>query len=194
MHSSACARMPLLHAGRSIAADSCSLIFLNRLHLLERYGRVHRLVLTQALYDEITRMPGAKPSPEDISLYTRMFAGNIPPVPSEHAPGSGPEAGLSVADRTLIRAFYTLNLDGILTDDKKVCSCCRRRAIPYINTPMALFALLYNGGLSHARYTTALQELYAMGRYAPFVRTHMENLYRSYCAHTPAAHMRQNGC
>jgi hypothetical protein len=140
-------------------------------------------VLTQALYEEITAAPGAETPAEERAVYTRLLAGRVQTLPPGNRCCALPAAGLSAADRTLIRAFYTLNLDGILTDDKKVCRCCCRLAIPYINTPMALFALLCTGGLSHTVYTCALQELYAMGRYAPFVRAHMEDLYRSYRAY-----------
>jgi len=175
----------LLSAGRRIAADSCSLIFLNRLHLLEPYARVHRIVLTQALYDEITRAPGAAAHAEDRSLYAQLFAGSVLTVPPRGDSVPQGRAALSAADRTLIQAFYTLKPDGILTDDKKVCLYCRRRGIPFMNTPMALFALLHNGAISRTCYTAALHKLYAMGRYGTFVRRHMEEVYLGYCTHTP---------
>lgn len=185
MYSADIEHMPLLHAGRRIAADSCSLIFLNRLHLLEHYASVHTVVLTQALYDEITRVPCTTQPADERALYEKLFAGSVFLVNPEEKPGAGPRAALSCADRTLIHAFYSLSLDGILTDDKKVCLNCRTRNIPYINTPMALFVLLSNGVISHGSYTAALQELYGMGRYGKFVRDHMEELYRACCANKP---------
>jgi hypothetical protein len=91
---------------------------------------------------------------------------------------------MSVADRSLIQAYDKLKPDGILTDDKSLCLYCRKHTIPYINTPMAVFVLLYNGNLSHDQYTTALRALYDMGRYGQFVRDYMKKLYTSYCACT----------
>jgi len=187
MHTLDIDRLPLLSAGHRIAADSCSLIFLNRLHLLAPYARVHTIVLTQAICDEITRARCAAAHAEDRSLYAQLFAGSVLTVPPRGDSVPQGRAALSAADRTLIQAFYTLTPDGILTDDKKVCTYCRRRGIPFINTPMALFALLYNGAISHTCYTAALHKLYAMGRYGTYVRSHMENIYLGYCAHTPVS-------
>jgi len=55
---------------------------------------------------------------------------------------------------------------------------CRRNAIPYINTPMALFVLLYNEKISRDQYAATLLKLYDIGRYGQFVRTYMQELYK----------------
>jgi hypothetical protein len=176
--------IPLLRGDIRIAADSCSLIFLNRLHLLEAYANVHTIVLTQALYDEITRVPGNKKIADDQTLYKKLFEGHALTVDAAEASTIHPPNAMSVADRSLIQAYDTLKPDGILTDDKSLCLYCRKHAIPYINTPMAVFVLLYNGNLSHDQYTAALRALYDMGRYGQFVRDYMKKLYTSYCACT----------
>jgi hypothetical protein len=176
--------IPLLRPGLRIAADSCSLIFLNRLHLLETYTRVHTIVLTQALYDEIMRVPDNKIITDDRALYRKLFSGRVLPVPAAKISPAQQRASVSAADRSLIHAYNILKPDGILTDDKGLCLYCRKHVIPFINSPMALFVLLYNGHLVHAEYATALQTLYDMGRYGQFVRDYMEKLYISYCACT----------
>jgi len=193
MHTSNIHRMPLLQAGRRIAADSCSLIFLNRLHLLETYACMHRVVLTQSIYDELTCESCGPATAENKALYKKLFAGTAFPIEPAETPGAEPPAALSFADRTIIHALHTLNLDGILTDDKKVCRYCRTRDIPYINSPMALFVLLSNGVISHGRYTTALQALYSMGRYGTFIHMYMEEIFRAYCANAPVPRQEQHG-
>ena len=139
--------IPLLQTGLKIAADSCSLIFLNRLHLLEAYAGVHTLVLTQALYDEIMRVPDNKIITDDRALYKKLFSERVLPVPAAKISPAQQRSSVSAADRSLIQAYDILKPDGILTDDKGLCLYCRKHAIPYINTPMALFVLLYNGHL-----------------------------------------------
>ena len=176
--------IPLLRPGLRIAADSCSLIFLNRLHLLETYAGVHTIVLTQELYDEIMRVPDNKIIIDDRSLYKKLFSGRVLPLPAAKISHSQQHASVSAADRSLIQAYDILKPDGILTDDKGLCLYCRKHAIPYINSPMALFVLLYNGHLMHAEYATALHALYDMGRYGQFVCDYMEKLYTGYCADT----------
>lgn len=175
--------IPLLRAGLSIAADSCSLIFLNRLHLLETYAGLHTIMLTQALFDEIMRIPDNIDSTEDRTVYKKMFDEHRVSV---HAVAPHPAhqcTALSAADLSLIHAYEMLKPDGILTDDKSLCSYCRKNSIPYINTPIAVFILLYNGRLSHNQYTAVLRALYDMGRYGQFVHDYMEKLYTDYCAY-----------
>lgn len=174
--------IPLLRPGIRIAADSCSLIFLNRLHLLETYAGVHTIVLTQALYDEIMRVPDNSIITDDRTVYTKLFSGRVLAVPAAKISPAQHRASVSAADCSLIHAYETLRPDGILTDDKGLCLYCRNHAIPYINAPMALFVLLYNGHLMQAEYATALQTLYDMGHYGRFVHDYMERLYLSYCA------------
>lgn len=178
------AGMPLLRPGLKIAADSCSLIFLNRLHLLETYAGVHTIVLTQALYDEIMRVPDNKIITDDQALYKKLFSGRALAVPAAKTAPAQQRTSISAADCSLIQAYDILKPDGILTDDKGLCLYCRKHAIPYINSPMALFVLLYNRHLMHAEYATALQALYDMGRYGQFVHDYMEKLYVNYCACT----------
>jgi len=176
--------IPLLRPGLTIAVDSCSLIFLNRLHLLETYAGVHTLVLTHALYDEIMCVPDNTITTDDRALYKKLFSGRVLAVPAAKITPKQQRASVSAADCSLIQAYDILKPDGILTDDKGLCLYCRKHAIPYINSPMALFVLLYNGHLMHAEYATALQTLYDMGRYGQFVHDYMEKLYTGYCAHT----------
>ncbi len=148
--------IPLLRPGLRIAADSCSLIFLNRLHLLETYAGMHTIVLTQALYDEIMCVPDNKIITDDQAIYKKLFNGQLLPLPAAKISPAQQRASVSAADRSLIQAYDILKPDGILTDDKGLCLYCRKHAIPYINSPMALFVLLYNGHLMHAEYATAL--------------------------------------
>jgi hypothetical protein len=175
--------IPLLRAELTIAADSCSLIFLNRLNILEAYAGIHEIVLTQAIYNEITLAADTTNITDNRALYKKLLDERVLSVsavtPSPTNPhGSG---ALSAADRSLIHAYETLTPDGILTDDKSVCLYCRKNAIPYINTPMALFVLLYNGTISRDQYMTKLHVLYDMGRYGQFVCDYMQELYSKYC-------------
>lgn len=172
---------PLLQPGLEIAADSCSLIFLNRLHLLEAYTAIHTIVLTQKLFDEIMHRPANKNTQDDPTLYKKLFSEKILSEPCSNASRGELPVALSTADVSLLHLHETRRLDGILTDDKGLCQYCKKHAVPYINTPMALFILLYNSKLSHNQYNDALHALYAMGRYGKYVRQHMEKLYSSYC-------------
>ena len=178
------ANIPLLRSGIRIATDSCSLIFLNRLHLLEAYTDVHTIVLTQALYDEITFAPSNKNIADNQSLYKKLFKNHVLTFNDKEPSTIHPPNAMSVADRSLIKAYNTLKLEGILTDDKSLCLYCFKNAIPYINTPMALFVLLYNSAISQDHYRTKLKALYDMGRYGQFVYDYMQKLYSSYCSRT----------
>ena len=177
----------LLQAGLKIAADSCSLIFLNKLHLLEIYAETQSLALTQALYKEITHRPDTNNTKEDKELYIKLFSKTVLPAPGPATSCRELPSALSSADFSLIYIYETHKLDGILTDDKSICRYCKKYAIPYINTPMALFTLLYNGKLSRNQYTDTLGALYDMGRYGKSVREHMEKLYAGYCNFTNKA-------
>ena len=173
--------IPLLRAELTIAADSCSLIFLNRLNILEAYAGIHEIVLTQAIYDEITLAPDTTNITDNRALYKKLLDERVLSVSPVTQSPTNPHGALSAADRSLIHAYETLTPDGILTDDKSVCLYCRKNAIPYINTPMALFVLLYNGTISRDQYMTKLHELYDMGRYGQFVCDYMQELYSKYC-------------
>lgn len=177
-------KIPLLRAGLTIAADSCSLIFLNKLHILEIYAGVHSIVLTPEIYNEITCVSDTAKNTDNRALYKKIFSERVMPVSASEAPTIQPQTSMSAADLSLIKAYEQLKPAGILTDDKRVCNYCRTNAIPYINTPMAAFVLLYNRHLSHDQYTAALQALYTMGRYGQFVRNYMEKTYAGYCACT----------
>jgi hypothetical protein len=172
---------PLLQPGLTIAADSCSLIFLNTLGILEAYASVHSIVLTRSLYEEITHKPVKENIADDQSLYKKLFETGVLSIHAAASPVQR-RGGLSVADCSLLHAWETLKPDGILTDDKNLCRYCLKHAIPYINTPMSVFVLLYNGRLAHDQYAASLQTLYGIGRYGQFVRDHMEKLYAVYCA------------
>jgi hypothetical protein len=181
-HAALLTDIPLLKPGARIAADSCSLIFLNRLRLLESYTDVHAVLLTQTIYDEITRMPRSTDTAEDTELYEKLRTSGKIDVRAADAHPAPAHASLSSADRTLIRAFTTLKPDGMLTDDRALCRYCRAHTIPYINTPIALFILLCNGAITHDQYTDRLHALYSMGRYGHFVRDHMNKVYNQYCS------------
>ena len=176
--------IPLLRAELTIAADSCSLIFLNRLNLLEAYAGIHEIVLTQAIYDEITLVPDNTNITDNRALYKKLLDERVLSVSPVTTSPTNPHGALSTADRSLIHAYEALTPDGILTDDKSVCLYCRKNAIPYINTPMALFVLLYNGTVSRDQYITKLHALYDMGRYGQFVCDFMQELYSKYCKYT----------
>ncbi len=173
--------IPLLRAELTIAADSCSLIFLNRLNILEAYAGIHEIVLTQAIYDEITLAPDTTNITDNRALYKKLLDERVLSVSPVTQSPTNPHGALSAADRSLIHAYETLTPDGILTDDKSVCLYCRKNAIPYINTPMALFVLLYNDTISREKYMTKLHALYDMGRYGQFVCDYMQELYSKYC-------------
>jgi len=177
----------LLQPGLKIAADSCSLIFLNKLHVLETYAETHSIVLSQALYEEITHRPDNKNTKEDKELYIKLFSKTVLPAPGPAPSCRELPSALSSADFSLIYIYETQKLDGILTDDKGLCRYCKQNALPYINTPMALFTLLYNGKLSHDHYTDTLRALYDMGRYGKSVREYMEKLHAGYCSFTNQA-------
>jgi len=176
--------LPLLRSGLTIAADSCSLIFLGRMGLLQEYRAVHTILLTRAVYDEVTRVPLHAATGENRKPCTELLCVNVADLPVPATSGRPMRAGLSAADRSIVDAYHCLHAAGILTDDKAVCRHCRHQAIPYINTPMALFVLLYHGRLSHNDYTDALRTLYGMGRYGQFVHDYMDTLYRRYRAGT----------
>ena len=89
----------LLKPGIRIAADSCSLIFLNRLHLLEAYTETHAVLLTQTIYDEITRVHRSTDTDEDTELYEKLRTCGRIRVHAAKTHSAPEHASLSAADR-----------------------------------------------------------------------------------------------
>ncbi len=161
----------------TIAADASSLLYLLRLDVLSAYCNHKNMLVPRTVFDELT-VPGKRGAEIFLQL-TKDSVLAVADTNGSHAVG-GTSKKLSEADRSVIQLYQTGRPHAVLTDDGALCRYCRRRRIPYINTPMALFSLAYNKCIQRAVYYKLLEKSYQEGRYAPFVKRYMNALNRRY--------------
>ncbi len=115
-----------------IIADSSSIIYLEKIDLLETYSNFKNILIPEPIFNELIIRNGST----DYSLYLKIIEPLKRPIQNINN-----STVLKYPDIILIDLYHLINPDGILTDDGKVCKYCRANSIPYINTPMAILSL-----------------------------------------------------
>ena len=120
----------LLKKGK-IISDASSIIYLEKIDLLETYSYFKNILIPEPIYSELITQKGST----DYSLYLRIIGSIKTPIRDIDN-----SINLKYPDITLIDCYNMINSDGILIDDGKVCTYCKVN-IPYINNPMAILSL-----------------------------------------------------
>ena len=158
----------LLKKGK-IIADSSSIIYLEKIDLLETYSDFKNILIPEPIFNELNSQKGST----DYSLYLKII-GSIK-TPIQNIDNS---ILLKYPDITLIDYYNSLNSDGILTDDGKVCKYCRDNNIPYINAPMVILSLKLCNIIDLDIFYDKLDEVYKLGRYSKYVRDYLDNIIK----------------
>ena len=158
----------LLKKGK-IIADSSSIIYLEKINLLETYSEFKNILIPEPIFNElITRKVST-----DYSLYIKIVGSIKSPI--QNIDNS---IHIKYPDITLIDYYNSLNSDGILTDDGKVCKYCSDNNIPYINVPMVILSLKLCNIIDLDIFYDKLDEVYKIGRYSKYVRNYMDNIIK----------------
>jgi predicted nucleic acid-binding protein len=143
--------------------DASSAILLAKTGLFRRLTEVYRVIMAQAVYDEITRRgyPGASDfaaarRAEEIRVLSPAGAA----FPAAENALSGP------GERETIRLYARGEGDFVIIDDRKGAGFCRSAGIPYINALLFPRILRLVGDLSEAEYRRRTGQLLEKGRYS----------------------------
>jgi hypothetical protein len=158
----------LLNKGK-IIADSSSIIYLEKIDMLETYSDFKNILIPEPIYNELITRNGTT----DYSLYLKIIRSIKAPIQDIDN-----SIVLKYPDITLIDYYNRLNSDGILTDDGKVCKYCKYNNIPYINAPMVILSLKLCNIIDLDLFYEKLDEVYKIGRYSKYVRNYLDNIIK----------------
>lgn len=162
---------PVLQAGGRIVADTCSLVFLRKLGLLQAYAGVKTLIVPGAIWQELQAGCDTHENADYMNLLSdkllHVFDEGPDTVPHTDRRESG---HLTPADATLVRVHAACRAQAVLSDDGAVCRYCRRCAIPHLNVPVAVISLAHQKLLCWKEVDRLLAQVYRMGRYSMQVR------------------------
>ncbi len=167
----------ILQEGGTVSADASSILLLSKVGMLEHFAALKRCLVTQEILNEIKNL--------NYNVKSKHIIKNVDTLLEVKAYDTTVKLNtiskkVSRADTTVLKLHLTINTQCILTDDGTLCSYCKTNVIPYINTPMALFALLYNNRISLEKYSTVLERTYRRGRYSKGVRDYMTDILDEY--------------
>ncbi len=138
---------------RGGVADTCTLIYLDRLGLLPLVGESLQLLVLPDVMREFGRLPaGCTP-------HRKVVA--------------------ATPDQAVIRLACTLQIP-ILSEDRQVLMAGRNLGLQYYNTLMILLALLLQERISRAEYHLAYTELQKIARYSSAVWQVGEQVFSLY--------------
>ena len=129
--------------------DTSTLIYLERLGLLNRIATLYRLLVVPQVLQEFDR-----------SLPAQIICVQAPP---------------GDADQALCPVASSHQL-AVLSDDKHVLTLARSAGVVYFNTLMLLLLMLHNEQLSVAQCRAFLFKLFTFARYSDAVRSFGEQL------------------
>ena len=150
---------------RKVLLDSSSAILLEKTGLLHLFLSAYQVILTQAVYDELTRnnYPSAQ-------LFVQIHLESLFAIASleKTADQYETEALLSLnwGERETILQFLSGAGDFIMVDDGKAAKYCDKHDLPFVNA-LLLPRLLHGRGLiSGAEKTEKVAEIIKVGRYS----------------------------
>nr|WP_319550308.1 hypothetical protein [Desulfogranum marinum] len=129
--------------------DTSTLIYLERLGLLNRLASVYRLLVVPQVLQEFGR-----------SLPVQVIYVESPP---------------GAADQVLCPVASDRRL-AVLSDDKHVLALARSAGLVYFNTLMLLLLMLYNDQLTVVQYRAFFHDLLTFARYSHAVRAFGDQL------------------
>ncbi len=156
----------LLRNGQ-IITDASSIIYMDKINILKLYADIKNILIPRPIFNELNGLIITKDYHKLIKIKDLVKSSNKINIDYK---------GLKYPDKTLIDSFYMHLSDGILTDDGMVCQYCKNNAIPFINTPMALFSLKLCNIIRLNDFFQKLDEIYRIGRYKKFVKKYMDEV------------------
>ena len=130
--------------------DTSTLIYLERLGILNRIATLYRLLVVPQVVQEFDR-----------SLPAQILCVESPP---------------GAADQALCPVAFDHRL-AVLSDDKHVLTLARSAGLVYFNTLMLLLLMLYHEQLSVAQCRALLLHLFTFARYGCAVRSFGEQVF-----------------
>lgn len=136
---------------RKIAADSSSVILLQKVNLLADLIAEYDLVVAESVYAELVAVP--KKGSEELKT---IFSDRIARIQTaDDMPGMG------AGERDTLHLYQQGMCDFVLLDDKKAALFCRRNKIPFVNSLLMPRIFCLTGILEHEeceRVTALLAE------------------------------------
>jgi hypothetical protein len=133
--------------------DTCTLIYLERIHLLSTVSQCFQLLILPDIVQEFGRHPTGCTLCKAISA-------------------AGP-------DQAVVRLAHELQLP-VLSEDRQVLMAARSQGLRYYNTMMILLALLLQKKINLAGYEKAYASLLKFARYSSAVRQVGEQVFSLY--------------
>ncbi len=164
-----------------VAADSSSLILLNKISVLHMFCDRHRVLIPPGIKDELYQGCNSY----EISIYKDLIHNNkldvVESYPAEclHAlPGIA--GTLSNHDRSVLDLYAGMQCHALVTDDKKICQQCRNNTIPHMNALTAVLKLACEGTISNNEFDEKIAKLYEIGRYGASIKRRFEKMVTCY--------------
>lgn len=152
-----------------IIPDTTVLIYMGKLNLLNELTACLPLVIPTAVLAEYHRRPAIEV----------VDSGSLGPDPSGRictiAPAADDSSPLRGGEEACLAAYLQLKRDDpnldlvVVTDDRQACTACRRRRIPFLNTPLLICALVRRRCLAPERGAEAVRHNLVLGRYGDAV-------------------------
>jgi len=164
--------------GCSIILDTCSLIYLTRLNLLENAGRCFPLFIPAVVLKEFRRKipeQGLAQIWQNLERDDRL---------SIRATSSGEKPDLRGGEQACLELYRELRSEKsgmhivIITDDGQACRLFRSRDLPFLNTPLLICALASQKSLAASEAGNAIGQVLKMGRYGSDVITTVQNHFQ----------------
>lgn len=143
---------------RSIAADSSSLILLQKTGLLNYLLVYSRLIIAGAVFTELTDFEKAGADDLRMLLTDCVVKGMQIHETKGGAMGDG--------ERETIGLFEGGWADYVMVDDKKAANNCKKHKIPFINSLLLPKLLYFRGILNEIQCTAKMKELFQCGYYS----------------------------
>jgi len=160
----------ILNKNGKIVADSSTIIYLEKIGMLKKYAAFKKLLVPKPILNELIQK---KTETNYRKLTEILWYDTTDTMAAKFLP-------LTYPDCLLIDGYHRTRADGILTDDGKICKYCKKKEIPYLNTPMCLFSLVVNQIIDRQEYRNKLREVYKIGRYSKAIEKFIEDITERY--------------
>ncbi len=144
-----------------MAADSSSIILLQKSQLLDVFLRSYRVSVAQEVYAELTEVPKQGSGKLQQVLRSRRIAIKSAGAPQEMGDGEG----------ATIATFLDGICDFILLDDRRAAQYCMSRDIPFVNSLLISRILCSCGAIDENKAAVARAALLQHGYYSRKVIT-----------------------
>ena len=145
-----------------LVADTCSLIFLYRIGLLDLADKFYKFYITRLIYQEL----GKRANKEEMETYQKSMSlfdldnVSIKPVNLPNA---------STADKSLIVLYHAAHAKAVLSEDGIILKYCQKNNIPHFCCLSLVADMARKEIISMKAAKQYLNKLEKYGRYADWV-------------------------